>query len=127
MAYRGSLHEGGSRRPTGIVSPASATREPFSAISRRLPRTQKLRLRQDLGRQLCGDKSERLVGSSRPQAEQQDRLLCGSLYQLSSSRAQRVHRTAHAAPADLEHIHVNHRRRNIGMAKQFLHCADVVA
>jgi hypothetical protein len=63
----------------------------------------------------------------RPKAELQDRLLCGSLYQLSSSRAQRVHRTAHATPADLEHMRANHRRRNIGMAKQFLRSVDVVA
>ena len=68
-----------------------------------------------------------LTARTRPQAELQDRLPCGSFYQISSSRAQRVHRTAHATLADIEHMRVDHRRLNIGMAKQFLHCADVVA
>ena len=63
MAYRSSLHEVGSRRPTGILRQCG--REPFPAISRQLPRAQKLRLRRDPGGQLCVDKSERLVGSNR--------------------------------------------------------------
>lgn len=68
MADRGSLHEAGSRRPTGIRRPASAAENRSRPLAGRLPCAQKLRLRRDPGGQFFGYESELLVGSNRPGA-----------------------------------------------------------
>jgi len=38
-----------------------------------------------------------------------------------------VQRTRHPTPALVQHMGVDHRGRNVGVAEQFLHRADVVA
>lgn len=38
-----------------------------------------------------------------------------------------VQRTRHPTPALVQHMGVDHRGRNVGVAEKLLHCADVVA
>lgn len=40
---------------------------------------------------------------------------------------ERVERAANASPTPLEHMRVDHRRRDIRVAQQFLHCANIVS